>query len=65
MSATIIPLRGAENVETLARLRSPLHARFPASASGALRRWWRRARLTVEVLGWIIVAASIIATVKA
>lgn len=44
MSATIIPLRDAENVETPARLRSPLHARFPASATGAARRWWRRAR---------------------
>jgi len=64
MSATIIPLRRAESIDMPARLRSPLHARFPASATGAARRWWRRARLTVEALGWIIVAASIIAAVK-
>jgi hypothetical protein len=64
LSATIIRLRGAASVETPAPLRATLHTRFPASVTGAVRRWWRRARLAVEALGWIIVAASIIAAVK-
>jgi hypothetical protein len=65
MSAQIIPLSRAENVETLAPLRSPLHARLPASLTGAARLWWHRARLSVEAVGWIVLAASIIAAVGA
>ena len=65
MSAQIIPLSRAENVETPAPLRSPRHARFPASVTGALRRFWYRTRLSVEVLGWITIAASIYAVTKA
>jgi hypothetical protein len=58
MSATVIPFRRAENVETPGPLRAPLRPSYFASATGAAWRWWRRARLTVEALGWIIVAAS-------
>ena len=65
MSAQIIPLSRAENVETLAPLCPPLHARARASLTGAARLWWHRARLTVEVAGWIVLAASITAAVKA
>lgn len=64
MSAQIIPLSRAENGETPAPLRSPLHARLPAWLTGAARRYWHRVRLTVEVLGWIVVVASIIAAIK-
>lgn len=65
MSAQIIPLSRAANVETPATLRPPLQARLPAWLTGAARRWWHRARLSVEVLGWIVVAASTIAAIKA
>ena len=61
MSAQIIPFARSENVETPASLRPPLQARLPAWLTGAARRYWYRARLTVEALGWIVVAVSIIA----
>jgi hypothetical protein len=64
MSAHIIPLSRAENVETPAPLCPPLDAPLPAWLTGALRRYWHRARLSVEVLGWIVVAASIYAVAK-
>ena len=63
MSAQIIPLNRAENVGTPAPLRSPLQARLSTWLTGAARRWWHRARLGVEVLGWVVVAASLIALV--
>lgn len=64
MAAQIIPLIRAANVETPAPLSSPLQARLPASLTGAAQLWWHRARLSVEVVGWIVVAASIIAAIK-
>lgn len=64
MAAQIIPLRGAQNVETPVPLHPPLQAAFRASVGGAARRWWHRARLFVEAVGWIVVAASVIAAVR-
>lgn len=64
MSAQIIPLSRPTNVETPAPLRSPLHALLPASLGVSGRRWWHRARLSVEAVGWIVLAASIIAAIK-
>jgi hypothetical protein len=64
MSAQIIALRGAESLETPQPLCPPLHARSGVSLGVSGRHWWHRTRLTVEALGWIIVAASIIAAVK-
>jgi hypothetical protein len=63
MSATIIPLSRPENGDTPAYLCPPLHARLPASLTGAVRLWWHRARLSVEAVGWIVVAASIYAAI--
>ncbi len=64
MAATIILLRGAQNVETPAPLRSPLQPALRASVTGATRRWGHRARLAVEAVGWFVVAASIIAAIR-
>lgn len=64
MSAQIIPLSRAENVETLAPLRPPPHPSFRTSLTGAARRLWRRARLIVEGFGWLCAAASIFAAIK-
>lgn len=65
MSATIIPLTGAENGETPAPLSSPLHVRARASLTGAAGRLWAFARLWAEGLGWLVIVASIIAAVTA
>ena len=64
MSAQIIPLRRAENVETPASLCPPTQPTLPASLIGALRRYWRRTRLTVEGFGWLCAAASIFAAIR-
>lgn len=64
MSATIIPLTGAENDETPAPLCPPVHDRARASLTGAARRYWHRTRLLVEAVGWIVVAVSIIAAIR-
>lgn len=63
MAAQIIPLTGAQKGETPAPLPSLLQPTVRASLTGAARRWWHRARLSVEAVGWIIVAASIIAAI--
>ena len=65
MSAQIIPLTRAENGDTPAALRAPLQRRLPAWLTGAARRHWHRTRLSVEVVGWIVVAASMIAAMTA
>jgi hypothetical protein len=64
MTAEIIPLSRAQNPEMLTPLRPPLYARWPASLAGAGRLWWHRARLSVEVVGWIVVAASVIQALR-
>jgi hypothetical protein len=64
MSAQIIPLRRAENVERPARLCSPPQPSSRAALTGALRRYRRRTRLSVEAFGWLCVAASIIAALR-
>jgi hypothetical protein len=38
---------------------------IPARLTGSSRRWWRRARLSIEVIGWLCTAASIYALVIA
>jgi hypothetical protein len=64
MSAQIIRLSRAENVETPAPLRPPPHPSFRASLTGAARRYWRRTRLIAEGFGWIVMVASIIAALR-
>lgn len=64
MSAQIIPLNRAENAETPAPLCPPPKPTLRASLTGALRRYWRRTRLTVEAFGWLCVAASIFAAFR-
>jgi hypothetical protein len=64
MSAQIIPLSRAENVGTPATLCPPTEQPFRASLTGALRRHWRRTRLTVEAFGWLCAAASIFAVLR-
>lgn len=63
MSATIIPLTGAQNGETPAPLCSRLQPTLRASLTGAADRLWRFARLWAEGLGWLVIIASIIAAV--
>ena len=58
MTAQIIPLSRPENGETPAALHRPPKPTHRASLTGALRRSWHRARLLVEVFGWVMVAAS-------
>jgi hypothetical protein len=65
MSATIIPLTGAENGETPSPLSSPLQPSIRAALTGAAGRLWRFARIWAEGLGWLVIVASIIAAVKA
>jgi len=64
MSAQIIPLGRAENVEAAAPLCPPRPQSFRVALTGALRRYWRRTRLTVEGFGWLCAAASIFAAVR-
>jgi len=64
MTAQIIPLSRPENGKPTAALHRPPKPKRHASLTGALRRSWHRARLLVEAFGWVIVAASIIATVR-
>lgn len=64
MSAQIIPLSRPENGETPAPLRPYPQPSLRAALTGAARRYWHRARLSVKVLGWIVVVASIIAAIK-
>jgi hypothetical protein len=64
MSAQIIRLPAAENVETLAPLCRPPPSTFRASLTGAARRYWRRTRLIVEGFGWLCAAASIFAALR-
>jgi len=64
MTAQIIPLSPAENGKTSAVVHRPPKPTRRASLTGALRRCWHRARLSVEVFGWIVLAASIIAAVR-
>jgi hypothetical protein len=64
MAAQIIPLSRPKKAETPSPLCPPLHAHLPASLTGAARLWWHRARLTVEALGWVVLATSVIAAVK-
>jgi hypothetical protein len=65
MSATIIPLTGAENGETPASLCPRPSTTFRAALTGAAGRLWRFARLWAEGLGWLVIVASIIAAVLA
>jgi hypothetical protein len=65
MSATIIPLTGAENGEMPSPLSSPLQPTLPASLTGAVRRSWAFARLWAEGLGWLVIVASILAALAA
>ena len=65
MSATIIPLTGAEKGETPSPLSSPLQPPIRAALTGAAGRLWRFARLWAEGLGWLVIVASLIAAVKA
>ena len=64
MTAQIIRLSRPENGETPAALHRPPKPTRHALLTGAARRYWHRVRLTVEVFGWIIVVASIIAVMK-
>jgi len=64
MSAQIIRIPGAENVETPAPLCPPPQPTLRAPLTGALRRYWGRTRLVVEWFGWLCVAASVFAAVK-
>lgn len=61
--SNVVPLRGAQNGATPAPLRSPLQPTLRASLGGSGRLWWHRARLTVEAVGWIVLAASISAAI--
>ena len=63
MAAQIIPLKGAENSETPAPPRPPIHNGARASLTDAGRRLWAFARLWAEGLGWLVIVASIIAAV--
>ena len=65
MSATIIPLTGAEKGETPSALCPPLQPTPRASLIVAAGRMWRFARLWAEGLGWLVIVASIIAAVTA
>ena len=58
MSAQIIQLVA---VKTTATLVAPPHSTIDTSFSGIARYSWQRLRLTVEVIGWIVIAASLIA----
>lgn len=64
MAAQIIPLSRRENVETPARLCSPLHAPLSSSLTCRARRLWHRLRQFAETLGWFVIVASIIAAVR-
>lgn len=65
MTAQIIRLSRPEKGEKPAALHGTANPARGALLPGAARRWWYRARLTVETFGWIVVAASIIASAKA
>lgn len=64
MSATIIPLTGAQIGEKAA----PPHAYPPtpsrAALTGAVRSLWVFARRWAEGLGWLVIVASIIAAIR-
>lgn len=62
--SNVVELRGSENGETLSALCPPSEPSFRAALIGAARLWWHRARLSVEAVGWIVLAASIIAAIK-
>lgn len=64
MTAQIIPLSRLKNGKPPAALHRPLKPTHRASLTGAGRRYWHHARLSVEVFGWIVLAASIIAAVR-
>lgn len=61
--SNVIPLTGAENGGERSSPCSPLQPTLRASLTGAATRLWRFARLWVEGLGWLVIAASIIAAV--
>jgi hypothetical protein len=63
MSATIIPLTGAENGEKAVPLRPRPRASFRAALTGAAARLWSFVRIWAEGLGWLVIVASIIAAV--
>lgn len=62
--SNVVAFKGPQNVEGLAALHRPLQPSFRASLGVSVRRWWHRARLSVEAVGWIVVAASLIAAIR-
>lgn len=62
--SNVVPLTGAENGGERSSPCSPLQPTLRASLGVSGRLWWHRARLTAEVVGWIVVAASITAAIK-
>lgn len=64
MTAQIIPLSRPKNGKPPAALHRAPKLTRRASLTGAVRRYWHRARLSVEVFGWVVLAASIIAAVR-
>jgi hypothetical protein len=62
--SNVIPLTGAENGETPSALPQPLQPSFRASATGAAARLWDRLPQFAETLGWLVIVASIVATIR-
>jgi hypothetical protein len=60
--SNVVPICAAVIVAPYADTREPV---LPAALTGALRRYWQRARLTAEAFGWLCAAASFYALVIA
>ena len=64
MSATITPLTGAAKGETPSPPRPYPPTPFRPALTGAVGAAWRFARVWAEGLGWLVIAASIIAAFR-
>jgi len=60
--SNVVPICAAVIVAPCADTPEPV---LPVALTGALRRCWRRARLTAEAFGWLCAAASFYALVIA
>lgn len=62
--SNVVPLTGAENGGERSSPCSPLQPTLRASLTGAAARLWHRLRQFAETLGWLVIAASIIAAIR-
>jgi hypothetical protein len=60
--SNVVPICAAVIVAPYADTRQAI---LPHALTGALRRYWRRARLGIEAWGWLCAAASFYALVIA